>query len=168
MVPRKSEKSKESAGVIEKQESTDDYNEDDYGGLQFDEPEINPTDQELISKSVPTTPLEIALKAELERRTQHVDRLTAEVTKLKTFISKRKQTYKRKRKEEGAPRKSLSAYNLFVRERFAKLAKDNEAALKSADTDQQLKRVPPASQVAAAGNAWRALSAEEKSKYEDM
>lgn len=124
--------------------------------------------QELIANSAPRTELEVALKAELDRRTHHVERLTNEVTKLKQFISKRKQTYKRKRKEEGAPRKSLSAYNLFVRERFAKLAKENDKALKSSDTGAQLKRVPPASLVAATGNEWRALSAEEKKKYEEM
>lgn len=159
-----------------KHDTTDEYGDDDdeyhdshYDGADIgrDDPEFS-NQQNLIANSTPTTPLEIALSAELKRRTLHVERLTAEISKLKAFISKRKQTYKRKRKEEGAPRKSLSAYNLFVRERFAKLAKENEAALKSADANKQLKRVPPASQVAAAGEAWRALSAEEKAKYEEM
>lgn len=48
-----------------------------------------------------------------------------------------------------------------------RLSKENEAALKSADTDAQLKRVPPASLVASTGNQWKELSAEEKQYYED-
>mmetsp|Transcript_12813 Transcript_12813/g.27001 ORF Transcript_12813/g.27001 Transcript_12813/m.27001 type:complete len:383 (+) Transcript_12813:395-1543(+) len=176
---RKNEESSENTedrNLVIKHDTTEEYDDDDdeYHGSHYvgadigrDDPEFS-NQQNLIANSTPTTPLEIALSAELKRRTLHVERLTAEISKLKAFISKRKQTYKRKRKEEGAPRKSLSAYNLFVRERFAKLAKENEAALKSADANKQLKRVPPASQVAAAGEAWRALSAEEKVKYEEM
>jgi hypothetical protein len=40
-------------------------------------------------------------------------------------------------------------------------------ALNSADSDAQLKRVPPANLVAATGNQWKELNAEEKSKYEE-
>jgi hypothetical protein len=124
--------------------------------------------KELISKSTPTTELEIALKAELDRQGKLNERLQSEIAKLQNFVVKRKQTYKRKRKEEEAPRKSLSAYNLFVRERFAKLAEENQNALKSGDTQKQLTRIPPAKKVAEAARAWKALSAEEKAKYEAM
>jgi hypothetical protein len=63
---------------------------------------------ELIAKSTPTTDLEIALAAALKRKETHVQRLTTEILKLKQFISKRKQTYKRKRKDDGAPVRALS------------------------------------------------------------
>jgi len=123
--------------------------------------------QELIDRSQPTTELEQALYDTLKRRDAHIDRLTNEVKKLKAFISKRKQTYKRKRKDMGAPTRALSAYNIFVQDRFSQLAKENEQALNSADTDAQLKRVPPASLVATTGNQWKELSAEEKAHYEE-
>jgi hypothetical protein len=120
-----------------------------------------------IQASEPTTELEIALSEALKRKEVHIERLSGEVHKLKAFISKRKQTYKRKRKDEGAPTRALSAYNIFVQDRFAALAKQNEDALNSADTDAVLKRVPPANLVASTGNQWKELSAEEKSKYEE-
>ncbi len=119
-----------------------------------------------INETEPTTRLEIALSDTLKRKEAHIARLSNEIQKLKAFISKRKQTYKRKRKDEGAPTRALSAYNIFVQDRFAKLAKENETALNSADSDYQLKRVPPASLVASTGNAWKELSADEKAKYE--
>jgi CHAT domain-containing protein len=122
---------------------------------------------ELIAKSTPKTDLEIALSGALERKKAHADRLTKEILKLKQFISKRKQTYKRKRKDDGAPTRALSAYNIFIQERFAQLAKENEKALKSDDTDAELKRVPPSSLVASTGSEWNDLSAEEKMKYEE-
>ena len=169
--PTREVKFRETTKDEDEEDDYDEFNMDDEPYPSKHDIPIDPNaheQQDLIAKSTPTTPLEIALKAELDRQINHNERLTTEITKLKQFISKRKQTYKRKRKEEGAPRKSLSAYNLFVRERFAKLAKENESALKSADTDAQLKRVPPASLVAKTGNEWRALSAEEKAKYEEM
>jgi hypothetical protein len=122
---------------------------------------------ELIVKSTPKTDLEVALFGALERKKAHADRLTKEILKLKQFISKRKQTYKRKRKDDGAPTRALSAYNIFIQERFAQLAKENEKALKSDDTDAELKRVPPSSLVASTGSKWNDLSAEEKAKYEE-
>lgn len=124
-------------------------------------------DMEYIKNTPPTSRLEIALAEALERKELHVRRLTNEITKLKSFISKRKQTYKRKRKDEGAPTRALSAYNIFIKDRFAELAKENEAALKSADSEAQLKRVPPASLVSVTGNEWKKLPAEEKAKYEE-
>ena len=142
---------------------------------ELDQPLLSmiPTDpllikqQELIEASSPSTELEGALYDTLKRREAHIERLTNEVTKLRAFISKRKQTYKRKRKDEGAPTRALSAYNIFVQDRFSRLAKENEQALKSADSDAQLKRVPPASLVASTGNEWKELSAEQKSHYEE-
>ena len=123
--------------------------------------------QEIIDRTPRTTELEHALYECLMRKESQVERLSGEVTKLKAFISKRKQTYKRKRKDEGAPTRALSAYNIFVQDRFSKLAKENEQALKSSDSDAQLKRVPPASLVASTGNQWKELSAEETTAYED-
>lgn len=124
-------------------------------------------DLEYIKNTPATSKLEKLLLEAMKRKESHIDRLTGEVTKLKAFISKRKQTYKRKRKDEGAPTRALSAYNIFVQDRFAKLAKENEAALKSADSDAQLKRVPPANLVASTGTQWKELSPEEKAKYEE-
>ena len=120
-----------------------------------------------IQETEPNSRLEVALTELLKRKEGHIVRLSNEIQKLKAFISKRKQTYKRKRKDEGAPTRALSAYNIFVQDRFALLARENETALNSADVDAQLKRVPPASLVASTGNAWKELSAEEKSKYEE-
>jgi CHAT domain-containing protein len=121
---------------------------------------------EVINNTEPSTELEIAMSEILKRKEHHITRLTQEITKLKGFISKRKQTYKRKRKDEGAPTRALSAYNIFVQERFARLAKDNENALKSDDADAKLKRVPPANLVASTGNEWKELTAQDKEKYE--
>jgi len=122
--------------------------------------------QDLIESSIPSSALEIALSDEVVRKDLYIKRLSGEVMKLKAFISKRKQTYKRKRKDEGAPTRALSAYNIFVQDRFSRLAKENEAALRSVDTDAQLKRVPPASLVASTGNQWKELTLEEKAYYE--
>lgn len=150
----------------------DKENEED---LRFSSIELEPkiTDPvilaqiELIEKSEPTTDLEIALSSTLERKQTHIERLTNEIIKLKQFISKRKQTYKRKRKDDGAPTRALSAYNIFIQDRFAKLAKENEKALTSEDKDAKLKRVPPASLVSSTGNEWKTLSAEVKAQYEE-
>jgi hypothetical protein len=125
------------------------------------------TQLELVKGKKPETDLEEALAAVLERKEQHIRKLVSEISKLKGFISKRKQTYKRKRKDEGAPTRALSAYNIFVQDRFARLAKENDAALKSTDTNVQMQRVPPANLVASTGNAWKLLPAEEKAKYEE-
>ena len=76
---------------------------------------------ELIQKSTPTTELENALYTTLDRKQNHIDRLTQEIIKLKQFISKRKQTYKRKRKDDGAPTRALSAYNIFIQVRLIDL-----------------------------------------------
>lgn len=124
-------------------------------------------DEEYIRQNPPNSKLEHALFDMLKRKEAHILRLTGEITKLQAFISKRKQTYKRKRKEDGAPTRALSAYNIFVQDRFAKLAKQNEVALKSEDSDLHLKRVPPANLVAKTGNEWKDLPAEEKAKFEE-
>lgn len=133
---------------------------------EFLDPKVK-EEQALIESHEPRTPLEIALTAQRQRSLEHIDRLTAEILKLKAFISKRKQTYKRKRKETGAPTRALSAYNIFIKERFKRLSRENEVALKSSDTDARLKRVPPASLVASTGNQWKELSAQEKQYYEE-
>jgi hypothetical protein len=122
---------------------------------------------EIIKSTEPQSDLEVALSESLKRREEQLERLSSEVTKLKAFISKRKQTYKRKRKETGAPTRALSAYNIFVQDKFSRLAKENEQALKSADTEAVLKRVPPASLVASTGTEWKELPAEEKAHYEE-
>ena len=123
--------------------------------------------QKLINSSTPSNQLEVALYDEIKRKDVQIERLTGEVLKLKQFVSKRKQVYKRKRKDEGAPTRALSAYNIFVQDRFSRLAKENEEALKSSDSDAKLKRVPPASLVASTGNQWKELPAEEKAYYEE-
>lgn len=135
--------------------------------IEAHDPIVIAQQQELISRSIPSTILELALTDEIKRKDLQIDRLNREILKLKNFISKRKQTYKRKRKEEGAPTRALSAYNIFVQDRFSQLARDNEAALKSPDVNAQLKRVPPASLVASTGNQWKELPAEEKAIYEE-
>lgn len=135
--------------------------------------EVEPTNalvkaqQTFIKDGKPTTPLEVALAAELDRKNAQIEKLKSEVIKLKQFISKRKQTYKRKRKEDGAPTRALSAYNIFVQERFEQLAKQNEQALMNADQDAPMKRVPPSSLVAKTGHEWRALPEEDKKKYKE-
>ncbi|KAL3923571.1 MAG: hypothetical protein SGILL_001584 [Bacillariaceae sp.] len=122
---------------------------------------------DLIEKSTPNTELEIAFSAVLKRKEEHVQKLVNEIAKLKGFMSKRKQTYKRKRKDEGAPTRALSAYNIYIQDRFARLAKENDAALKSTDTNIKMQRVPPSNLVASTGNEWKLLPQSEKDKYEE-
>lgn len=166
------DETKTSAPATKKRKEMDDMHDDVAEELLREAPET-PMDpeilkqQEIIDNTPRTTELEHALYECLMRKESQVERLSGEVTKLKAFISKRKQTYKRKRKDEGAPTRALSAYNIFVQDRFSKLAKENEQALKSSDSDAQLKRVPPASLVASTGNQWKELSAEEKTAYEE-
>lgn len=155
--------------VRENEESNGDPGEVEYGTNEalLLSASVIEQQQDVIRRSEPTTDLEKAFKAVLERKQAQIARLNREVSKLKVFISKRKQTYKRKRKDEGAPTRALSAYNIFVQDRFSQLAKDNEEALKSSDAGAQLKRVPPASLVASTGNQWKELSAEDKLLYEN-
>jgi hypothetical protein len=122
---------------------------------------------DLIAKSEPTTELEKALFAVIQKKDAHITKLTTEVFKLKVFVAKRRQVYKRKRKDDGAPVRALSAYNIFIKDRFEQLAKNNEEALKNEDSDAVLKRVPPSNIVAATGIEWKELSAEERQKYEE-
>ena len=119
------------------------------------------------SKADAKSELELALYAELESKDKQIARLTKEVLKLQGFVSKRKQQYKRKRKDGNAPTRALSAYNIFVKERFSRLAKQNAEALKSNDAGTSLERIPPAALVASSGSAWKDVSAEEKAYYEE-
>jgi len=123
--------------------------------------------QALIRASQPKSELEIALFDEIKRKDVQINRLNGEVIKLKQFLSKRKQVYKRKRKDDGAPTRALSAYNIFVQERFERLAKENEEVLMSTDADAQLDKIPPSRLVASSGTAWRELPPEEKERYKE-
>jgi HMG-box domain len=177
-VDEKSEVKEKNSNSVDSTPGKDDKESTDAALLRFadsirteEEKETDPeilAQFELIEKSTPTTDLEIALSNAMKRKVNHLNRLTAEIVKLKNFISKRKQTYKRKRKDDGAPTRALSAYNIFIQERFAMLAKQNEKALKSESDDAPLTRVPPSHLVAATGNVWKTLSAEQKQKYEEM
>jgi len=159
---QKSETKPESREVPETEPNLEDFNVPEMPT----DPKLQ-HDMEIIKNHEPSSELEQALTAVLSRKEKHIDRLSGEVQKLKAFISKRKQTYKRKRKDEGAPTRALSAYNIFVQDRFSRLAKENEQALRSADSDAQLKRVPPASLVASTGNEWKELPSEQKAAYEE-
>jgi hypothetical protein len=152
--PRKSEEDKEE--VYQLLNTHVDYEEKDPQTI---------ADRKTVGEHKPESTLEIALTRLLAGKEGHVAKLTNEIKKLKGFISKRKQTYKRKRKDEGAPTRALSAYNIFVQDQFAKLAKKNSAALQSTDTNAQLERVPPANLVASTGGVWKTLSDDEKEKY---
>mmetsp|Transcript_27892 Transcript_27892/g.76768 ORF Transcript_27892/g.76768 Transcript_27892/m.76768 type:complete len:348 (+) Transcript_27892:123-1166(+) len=121
----------------------------------------------IIATTLPTTELEVALAAMLTRKNAAISKLNTECEKLKQFVAKRKQTYKRKRKDDGAPVRALSGYNLFIKERFAELKKENEKALKSQDVNDQMRRVPPSNLVAQTGNEWKALAPELKAKYDE-
>ena len=156
---------------------TDDKENEGEGDAALMEPTQaaeDPTDpiimqqNEIIANGTPTTPLEIALTESLKRKEIHITRLTNECVKLKAFISKRKQTYKRKRKDDGAPTRAISAYNFFIKDRFAQLSKDNEKALLSESADATMKRVPPSSLISSTGSAWKELSSQEKQKYEEQ
>jgi len=95
--PPKNAVRKEPTSSTEKDLEDDDK---DILSLEEDKP-VDPevmAQAELINSSTPTTDLEIALKAALDRKTAHIERLTVEISKLRAFVSKRKQTYKRKRK----------------------------------------------------------------------
>ena len=165
-------------GVEEKEIDVDDKEEEDKPsspGRMFDrldlieeiQDEETRRQDEIVATVKPTTELEKALTAVVARKDAVIQRITGEITKLKSFVQKRKQTYKRKRKEDGAPTRALSAYNLFIKERFQQLAKENEKALKSEDAGAELKRVPPSNLVAKTGNEWKELPPEVKAQYEE-
>jgi hypothetical protein len=97
-------------------------NEDNSDTDQYEDADISEVkdsvalaQEELVKNSTPTTELEIALTQILERKQALLDRLTGEINKMRNFVRKRKQTYKRKRKDGGAPVRALSAYNMFIR-----------------------------------------------------
>ena len=130
--------------------------------------------REIINDSTPKSELEVALTSELHRLTRQNELLSQECTRLrgcftsstttnaKKNIFRKQINYKRKRKDESAPRKVLSGYNLFVRERYAKIAKDNEEAMKSG-AKQMVN-----TNISSSGKAWNMLTTEEKEKYNQM
>jgi len=140
--------------------------------INFD---LEPNDirnREMINNSTPKSELEVALTSELHRLTRKNELLNQEVTRLRGFFTSTTKTkknifrkqinYKRKRKDESAPRKVLSGYNLFVRERYAKAAKDNESLNGGA------KQVVNTNDISSSGKAWNMLTTEEKEKYNQM
>lgn len=168
--PHKSVNDKDIKDNDDEDEDLLSINIDTYGCMTSDGPndKLHLEQDELIKNVEPKTELEIAQRMAIIRLELQISRFRNEIKKLKAFISKRKQTYKRKRKDNQAPIRPLSAYNIFIKSQFSKLASENEAALLSADEGAQLKRVPPASIVASTGGEWKHLSAEEKAKYEAM
>ena len=158
--------SKRYAGGRQYFDDKDDEEEEDVSAAIERRPDVI-AQNEYIAGAAATTELEKAMKDALDRKDAHIRRLQNEIDKMRAFVSKRKQTYKRKRKDEGAPIRALSAYNIFIKERFAELARQNEDALKSADSGAVMKRVPPANLVTKTGNEWKDLSPEIKAKYEE-
>ena len=132
--------------------------------------------REIINDTTPKSELEVALTSELYRLTRQNELLSQECTRLrgcftsssstttnaKKNIFRKQINYKRKRKDESATRKVLSGYNLFVRERYAKIAKDNEEAMKSG-AKQMVN-----TNISSSGKAWNMLTTEEKEKYNQM
>jgi len=117
MVEKKNRRRRKRSDQDKENEKED---EEAFTTLEF-EPKITDPEilaqVELIDKSTPTTDLEVALSNALSRKQAHIDRITAELVKLKKFVSKRKQTYKRKRLDDTAPTRALSAYNIFIQVR---------------------------------------------------
>jgi hypothetical protein len=81
---------------------------DDELPLESPPEENDVADNELIKTTEPASDLEKALTAAMVRKDAHIKRLMDEINKLRAFIAKRKQTYKRKRKDDGAPTRALS------------------------------------------------------------
>lgn len=121
--------------------------------------------EQTIRENVPQTPLEIALTNELRGKTAQAERLSEELARLRGVFSRRKQPRKTKRPNDDAPARALSAYNIFVQENFSQLAKQNDEVLQSNKQNVELKRIAPASLVAASGDLWKKLSPKEKSHF---
>ena len=144
----------------------DEDEEDDHDDDDDEDDFVFSTDTGMLLSSVqPKSVLEKRLHEALQKQVQLSERLFQEVKKLKEFCKKRKQPYKRKRKEDGAPVRALSAYNIFMKEKFDQLAQDNKDALKSDKKGAQLKRVPPASVVSSTALAWKELPNDQKRIY---
>jgi len=131
-----------------------DSSDDDTISCENDSSTDHAEQDEFIRNTKPKSLLEFAQGSLIKRLDLKINKLENEVRKLKEFISKRKQSYKRKRKDDQAPTRALSAYNIFVQDRFSKLA------------CTQLKN--PASLVATTGDEWKNLSEEKKAKYKAM
>ena len=92
----------------------DGYEEEEEDVTEFKDADAL-VQEKIVKNSTPTTELEIALTKILERKEALIERLRIANTKMTKFVSKRKQTYKRKRKDDGAPVRALSGYNLYIR-----------------------------------------------------
>ena len=151
--------------VTEPDMSNIDNTEIDEKSIDDDEIELSNESAELLKTIEPVSETEKRLYDALEKQISLSDRLFGELKKLQQFCKKRKQKYKRKRKENGAPLRALSAYNIFMKEKFTEVAKQNKEALRSEDKSAKLQRVQSASLVTTAANAWKHLPAAEKSVY---
>ena len=152
-----------SEGPIDKE---NDANESQDTAAEEVSPDRMTEVREIIAKTKPTTELEIALTEVIHDKDAYIELLRGEITKLQEFCQRRKQGYKRKRKDGEAPIRPMSGYNLFMKDRFRKIAEENESLLKNGDTKAKLKKIPPSEIISGAGQAWADLPAEEKSKYE--
>ncbi|GFH57951.1 hypothetical protein CTEN210_14427 [Chaetoceros tenuissimus] len=148
--------------------------EEENDQLRFDtkvesepqDPEVKAR-RELIEKTEAKSELEIALKTELDIRKKQVETLRSELIHMKNFVSRRRQKYKRKRSNDKAPRKAMSAYNLFMQDRFRKIAKENKEVLLDASNCKNMERVEASSLVTKTGHEWSKLSLEQRQVYEE-
>lgn len=120
----------------------------------------------LIASRDPNSSLEHAMAEELEHRAVIINHQSNEIKKLKTFIAKRKKRYTRRQKEAAAPRKPLSAYNVFMKGEFKKLRVENDAILNNIDSEEELKRLASSTILKDVARIWNLLSSEEKAPYE--
>ena len=144
------------------EEEDDDDEEDEDDEEDFT---ISTDSMALLASIRPETDNEKKLYEALEKQILFAERIYQEVRKLKAFCKKRKQPYKRKRKETGAPVRALSAYNIFMKEKFDQISQENKDALRSDDKDVQLKRLPPASIVSKTASLWKELPSDQKRVY---
>lgn len=149
-----------------KEEENDELRFDTKVESQPQDPEIKAR-LDLIANNEAKTELEIALKTELDIRNKQVETLRSELIYMKNFVSRRRQKYKRKRPNDKAPRRAMSAYNLFVQDRFRKIAKENKEVLMDASNCKDMERVEATSLVTKTGNEWSNLSLEQRQAYEE-
>lgn len=97
----------------------DDQAQDDTPNLEGDKERGEDIDirglEDFIARSKPQTELEKALFSLLDNKNALIHKMSGELQKLQAFVVKRKkQVYKRKRKDADHPVKPLSAYNIFL------------------------------------------------------